>query len=179
MRMRLTMRPAARELGMVMPSLVTVVSLVVVLAALVGFFTVNSGPVGTGSSAQAGEPRRHPGVARSPHRSADPHRMPSQPGPTVRNPGHRSDAYVEVYNNSGFSGLAEMAAARLRDVGWQVVATDDWYGDIPQSTVYYPPGLAHDATELAADLDITRTWPAVSPMRFDRLTVILTSDFGG
>ncbi len=163
---------------MVMPSLVSVVSLVIVVAALVGFLTVDKGPVGTGSSAQAGEPQRHSRAARSPHRPAEPH-TPAQPGPTVRKPGHRSDAYVEVYNNSGFSGLAELAAARLRDVGWQVVATDDWYGDIPQSTVYYPPGFSHDATELAADLDITRTWPAVSPMRFDRLTVILTSDFGG
>jgi hypothetical protein len=32
---------------------------------------------------------------------------------------------------------------------------------------------------LAHDLNITRTWPAVSPMKFDRLTVILTAAVGG
>jgi len=168
---------------MVLPSLVTVVSLVIVAASLVAFFTVDSGPAGAGSPADVARPDRtgqlrDPVPRRSPHspseRSA--HQRPARP---ARTPGTLSDAYVEVYNNSGVSGLAELTAARLQDIGWQVVATDDWYGNIPENTVYYPPELKDQATELANDLNIRRTWPAVSPMKFDRLTVILTGAVGG
>lgn len=85
-------------------------------------------------------------------------------------------ASVEVYNNSGITGLAATAAADLGGAGWDVVATDNWYGDIPQSTVYYPQRLRAQAALLADDLGTTRVMPAVDPMRFDRLTVILTGD---
>jgi hypothetical protein len=84
------------------------------------------------------------------------------------------DAYVEVYNNSAIKGLAARTAAALQDVGWQVVATDNWYGNIPSNTVYYPAKLRSQANLLARDLGIPRMHPAVAPMRFDRLTVILT-----
>ena len=99
--------------------------------------------------------------------------------PTKQSPPPIPDVYVEVYNNAGITGLAAETAARLQDAGWQVVATDNWYGDIPQSTVYYPSHLQAEAQQLARALGITRTWPAVSPMNFDRLTVILTSDYSG
>ena len=83
--------------------------------------------------------------------------------------------YVEVFNNSGISGLAgRVAARRPRTPGWQVVGSDNWYGTIPASTVYYPPRLGRPATLLALDLGIHRMMPAVAPMRLDRLTVILT-----
>ncbi len=165
---------------MVLPSLVTVVSLVVVAAALVAFFTVDSGPAGAGSPADVARSDRtgqlrDPVSRRSPH---SPSKPPAHQRP-ARTPHTLSDAYVEVYNNSGVSGLAELTAARLQDIGWQVVATDDWYGNIPENTVYYPPELKDQATELANDLNIRRTWPAVSPMKFDRLTVILTGAVGG
>ena len=92
---------------------------------------------------------------------------------------HRADpvpkVFVEVYNNSGVTGLAAEKARVLESAGWNVTATDNWYGDIPQSTVYYPGKLQDDARRLAKVLHITRTRPAVSPMQFDRLTVILTS----
>lgn len=86
---------------------------------------------------------------------------------------HR-DAYVEVYNNSTVRGLANQTAAELQDAGWKVVGADNWYGSIPESTVYYPERLHPVAKLLAADLGITRLHTAVAPMRFDRLTVILT-----
>jgi len=82
---------------------------------------------------------------------------------------------VEVYNNSGISGLAADKAALLQDAGWNVAATDNWYGDIVSSTVYYPDGMKSQAARLAKELRITRLRPAISPMQFDRLTVILTS----
>lgn len=89
----------------------------------------------------------------------------------------RSEVYVEVYNNSGISGLAGSTASRASGAGWQVVGSDNWYGTIPASTVYYPERLHDAAKELAEDLGISRLKPAISPMRFDRLTVILTSDY--
>jgi hypothetical protein len=96
-----------------------------------------------------------------------------KPKPEVR----RGEVYVEVYNNSGITGLAGKTAATISGAGWQVVGSDNWYGTIPQSTVYYPERLETAARMLARDLGINRLRPAISPMRFDRLTVILTSDF--
>jgi hypothetical protein len=101
-----------------------------------------------------------------------PKRKP-KPKPEVR----RGEVYVEVYNNSGISGLAGRTAGTISGAGWQVVGSDNWYGTIPESTVYYPDRLETAARMLARDLGIKRLRPAISPMRFDRLTVILTSDY--
>ncbi|HET7072379.1 MAG TPA: LytR C-terminal domain-containing protein [Nocardioides sp.] len=86
----------------------------------------------------------------------------------------RSTVIVEVFNNSSVRGLAGRVATQAAHLGWQVVGSDNWYGTIPSSTVYYPPRLAKAGRQLALDLGIHRTMPAVSPMRLDRLTVILT-----
>jgi hypothetical protein len=86
----------------------------------------------------------------------------------------RSKVLVEVFNNSSVSGLAGRVASQAAQRGWQVVGSDNWYGTIPASTVYYPPRLAKAAHQLSLDLGIRRRMPAVSPMRLDRLTVILT-----
>ena len=96
-------------------------------------------------------------------------------GPSVK----RGETYVEVYNNSGIHGLAGTTAAKAQGAGWQVVGSDNWYGTIEASTVYYPARL-HDAAKLLAkDLGISRLKPSIAPMRGDRLTVILTSDYRG
>jgi hypothetical protein len=94
------------------------------------------------------------------------------PRPTVRR-----TALVEVYNNSGISGLAGRTSRRASGAGWQVVGSDNWYGTIQASTVYYPKRLQPAAKLLARDLGIHRLKPAIAPMRFDRLTVILTRDY--
>ena len=86
----------------------------------------------------------------------------------------RARTYVEVYNNSGISGLAGSTARRVDAAGWQVVGSDNWYGTIPASTVYFPPRLQAQARLLGRDLGINRLRPAIAPMKFDRLTVILT-----
>ena len=111
----------------------------------------------------------------------DPPSRPDRPGRSGPDrddrdePVERRTAPVEVYNNSAITGLAGGTAATLQDTGWQVVATDNWYGDIPNNTVYYPPALADQAELLAGDLGIGRLMPAVDPMRGDALTVILTA----
>jgi LytR cell envelope-related transcriptional attenuator len=90
---------------------------------------------------------------------------------------HRAETYVEVFNNSGIQGLAGSTAARASGAGWQVIGSDNWYGTIPASTVYYPPRLQAAAKLLGKDLGIARIKPAIPPMRGDRLTVILTADY--
>ncbi len=81
---------------------------------------------------------------------------------------------MSVFNNSHVSGLASQVAGRVAQAGWQVAGSDNWYGTIPASTVYYPPRLARAGHLLALDLGIHRTMRAVAPMRLDRLTLILT-----
>ena len=88
----------------------------------------------------------------------------------------RGEVYVEVFNNSGIKGLAAGAAAKATNVGWSVVGEDNWYGVIPTTTVYFPPRLKAEGKQLALDLGIKRTSPAVGAMKLDRLTVILTTD---
>lgn len=93
-----------------------------------------------------------------------------KPKPSVQ----RGKVYVEVYNNSGITGLAGDVADRTSNIGWKVVGSDNWYGTIPGTTVYYPERLKRAAKTLALDLGIRRTALAVDPMRRDRLTLILT-----
>jgi hypothetical protein len=88
----------------------------------------------------------------------------------------KGQVYVEVYNNSGVSGLAGRVATTATQAGWKVVGSDNWYGTIPASTVYYPQRLEAAAKLLALDLGIGRVVPAIDPMDLDRLTVILTAD---
>ena len=88
----------------------------------------------------------------------------------------RGEVYVEVFNNSGIKGLAATTAAKATQVGWSVVGEDNWYGAVPASTVYFPPRLKAAGRQLALDLGIERTAPAVGAMKRDRLTVILTAD---
>ncbi|WP_110206590.1 LytR C-terminal domain-containing protein [Nocardioides daejeonensis] len=108
---------------------------------------------------------------------ATPDPEPTQKPRKTKPPVKRGSIYVEVYNNSNVAGLAGRTAKTATDAGWQVVGSDNWRGTIPASTVYFPPRLERAARLLGKDLGITRLMPAVAPMRFDRLTVILTPDF--
>jgi hypothetical protein len=89
---------------------------------------------------------------------------------------NRATTYVEVYNNSGITGLAGQYAGTAASIGWQVVGSDNWYGTVPTSTVYFPSRLEDAARALALDLGIGRVSPSIDPMRLDRLTVVLTAD---
>jgi hypothetical protein len=86
---------------------------------------------------------------------------------------------VEVYNNTPRKGLADQMAGRARQAGWTVSGVDNWHGKVVESTVYYPPGMVQAANQLARDLGVGRTKPALDNMKMDRLTVILTSDYTG
>lgn len=92
-------------------------------------------------------------------------------------PVRRNKVFVVVFNNSNIKGLAGKTASRAQGAGWNVVGSDNWYGTVDASTVYFGPKLKEAATLLAKDLGIKSVKPAVNPMRADRVTVILTADY--
>jgi LytR cell envelope-related transcriptional attenuator len=89
----------------------------------------------------------------------------------------RSEVLVEVFNNTRVKGLAGGVAAKAKTAGWNVVGSDNWYGTIDGTSVYYPPRLKAAARALGRDLGIKKLRAAEEPMRFDRVTVILTDDY--
>jgi hypothetical protein len=161
-------RPRGRDQrGIVFPSPVMILSIVAVAMAGVAWFATRSH--------DSTEHTVTPTAQQSPstHRSTTTHQAPKHHRP--QKPAlDRSKVLVDVFNNTTVSGLAGRVAGQVSQLGWQVVGSDNWYGTIPATTVYYPPRLAKAGHQLALDLGIHRTLPAVSPMRLDRLTVILT-----
>ena len=159
-------RHARGQRGVVFPSPVMILSIVAVAMAGVAWFATRHH-----------EPTERlvtPAAQQSPSAHASPYHRVKQPHTTTKPAFDRSKVIVEVFNNSSISGLAGRVAAQTAHAGWQVVGSDNWYGTIPASTVYYPPRLTKAGHQLALDLGIHRVMPAVTPMRLDRLTVILT-----
>jgi hypothetical protein len=89
----------------------------------------------------------------------------------------RGQVFVEVFNNTRTKGLAGGVSEKAKAAGWNVVGSDNWYGTVNGTSVYYPPRLKEAAKALGRDLGIKRVRVAEDPMRFDRLTVILTDDY--
>ncbi|MCR6032279.1 LytR family transcriptional regulator [Nocardioides sp. zg-579] len=154
--------------GFVFPSPVVMLSIIAVAMAGIAFVATRGGEP-TEREITTISAKETPSAAPSTP-AAGPTKKPKPAKPPVK----RSEVYVEVYNNSGITGLAGTVSDRAGQAGWQVVGSDNWVGTIPASTVYYPRRLERAAKLLALDLGIDRTMPAVDPMRLDRLTVILT-----
>jgi len=152
--------------GVVFPSPVVILSVIAVAMAGVAFVVTRDSAPEDRQIATVSVPEE---TATTPTPTAEPEPT-KPPKPEV----DRSKVYVVVFNNSNVTGLAGTVAAKASQIGWQVVGSDNWYGTIPASTVYYPKRLAREGKLLALDLGIQRTAPAVDPMRLDRLTVILT-----
>jgi hypothetical protein len=152
--------------GVVFPSPVIILSILAVTMAGVAWVATRHHP----STERLVTPtsQHSPSVQQPTHHPRTHHVTPQKPAVD------RSKVVVEVFNNSQVSHLASTVAVRAAHAGWQVVGSDNWYGTIPASTVYFPPRLAAAGHLLALDLGIQRVMPAVAPMRFDRLTVILT-----
>lgn len=160
------------EHGFVLPTRLMVFSISVVALAGLAFVAGLSGgdKQNTVDPASVSQPMPTPTVTIT---ESTPSVAPPTQAPVVR----KGKVYVEVYNNSNVKGLAGRTGTRAQRAGWNVVGTDNWYGTVDVSTVYYGPRLKAAATLLAHDLGITKVKPAVAPMRFDRLTVILTGEF--
>jgi hypothetical protein len=161
------------ERGVAFPSPLVMLSVLAVAMASITFVaTRDQAPterrVDTATIASAGQ---------TPSPTAEPAPTPTKtPKPKPKPQLERGEVYVEVYNNSGIRGLAAETAAKATGVGWAVVGEDNWQGLIPTSTVYFPPRLKAAGKQLALDLGIKRTAPAVGVMKRDRLTIILTAD---
>jgi hypothetical protein len=162
---------ARNQRGAVFPSPVVILSVLAVAMAAVAFVATRGSEPTEREVTTVVREQPSPSAAGSPSASYSPSVKP-KPKPTVQ----RGKVYVEVYNNSGITGLAGQVADRATDIGWQVVGSDNWYGTIPATTVYYPQRLKAAAKKLALDLGIQRTALAVDPMRRDRLTLILTDE---
>jgi hypothetical protein len=155
--------------GVVFPSPVVMLSVIAVAMAAVAFVATRGGEPTEREVTTVSNPR----PSETPTPTATPTKdEPAKPAkPAVK----RGKVYVEVYNNSGITGLAGRVADRATTVGWQVVGSDNWYGTVPTTTVYYPQRLKAAAKVLALDLGVQRTAPAVGAMKLDRLTLILTA----
>ena len=157
---------ARDERGVVFPSPVVILSVIAVAMAGIAFVATRDGAPEEKQISTISQPE----TTSSPTAAAS-----TEPAKPKKPKVDRSKVYVVVFNNSNVAGLAGNVAARASQIGWQVVGSDNWYGTIPASTVYYPKRLARAGKLLALDLGIQRTAPAVDPMRLDRLTVILTA----
>ena len=160
--------------GVVMPSPVVMLTVIAVAMAGIAFVATRGGEPTerelTPVARDDDRPSQSPSPTYAPTKKAEPVKKP----PAIQ----RAKVYVEGYNNSGITGLAGGVGEKANGMGWQVVGTDNWYGTIPATTVYYPSQLKAAGKQLALDLGIKRTAPAVDPMRQDRLTVILTAPLG-
>jgi hypothetical protein len=155
---------------MAMPSAVTLGSLAFVAVAGIGLAVVVTADDDAPTSTVADTGPTQPSADKTPEDAGKPdHRRRHESTDAV------PKTLVDVFNNSGVSGLAADRATYLQGAGWNVAGTDNWYGDIADNTVYFPPKMRADAATLADALGYDRVRPAVSPMQFDRLTVIITS----
>jgi len=157
--------------GIVFPSPVMILSIIAVAMAGVAWFATRHH--------EPTEQRVTPSSAeQSPSSDASTYTPPKTQHHKPQKPAFdRSKFPVSVFNNSTVSGLAGRVASQTSHLGWQVVGSDNWYGTIPASTVYYPARLHAQAKLLGKDLGISRLKPSIAPMRGDRLTVILTRDY--
>jgi hypothetical protein len=165
--------PARGERGFALSSPLALLSVGAVVLAGAAFVATNGSEPEAKPAAASSRVTARPTPTRTATAPAPVVRTKKKPKPVVQ----RGDTYVTVFNNSGISGLAGSTAARAQGAGWQVVGSDNWYGTIAASTVYYPDRLHDAATLLAKDLGISRIKPAIAPMQGDRLTVILTRDY--
>ena len=160
---------SSRGNGVVFPSPVVILSILAVALAAVAFVATRGGEPTEREIATPVRQKSSVTASPSPEPTPEPTKKPK---PAIK----RSKVFVEVYNNSGVTGLAGQVGSQATAVGWQVVGTDNWYGNIPTNTVYYPDRLKRAAKQLALDLGIARTAPADGAMKLDRLTIILTAE---
>lgn len=163
------------DAGVAFPSPVVILSLVAVVMASVSFVATRDQAPAEQQITTVAEPSASASPS-EPEVAAATKPIEKKKQEPKEEPLDRSAVYVVVFNNSGITGLAGQYSGAATNLGWQVVGSDNWYGTIPTSTVYYPAQLAEAGQQLALDLGIGRVAPAVDPMSPDRLTVILTAD---
>lgn len=161
--------PARDERGVAMPTPVVLLSAAAVVLAVLAFvFTGHDQPAEKEITPTAS------GHSASPSPSASPSATP-KPKPKPK-PLDRGRINVVVFNDTNIRGLASTVSAKAAGIGWKVLGSDNWMGTVPANTVYYPPKMKRAGEQLALDLGIKRTHPAIEgSMQDDRLTIVLTT----
>jgi cytoskeletal protein RodZ len=97
---------------------------------------------------------------------------------TTKSAAKVGDLEVVVLNGTSRKGLAATVAATLRDKGWTVALVSNFSGNVPATTVYYPPGAQADAEAAAAGLPTEpRVRPRFGNLSTTRLTVVVTDSY--
>ena len=164
------------ERGVVLPT--RLLALCISAVAVAGLVFVANDPDKPSTDQTASPADSQPSQA--PSASASTTSKPAKPARHAKpkpKPIKRGEVFVEVFNNTRIKGLAGGVAEKAQAAGWNVVGSDNWYGTVDGTSVYFPPRLKQAAKELGRDLGIKRLRPAEEPMRFDRVTVILTDDY--
>jgi hypothetical protein len=168
--------PTRSQRGAVLPSPVVLLSIVAVALAAVAFVTTRGeAPTERDVTATkaAATPSASAGATGAP--AADP--TPTAPAEKPKKQQvKRGNHAVVVFNNTSTTGLAGRVAETVTQAGWKLAATDNWYGTVPATTVYYPAGKKAAGRLLALDLGVARVLPAErgSDMSSSNLTLILT-----
>jgi hypothetical protein len=160
------------ERGVVLPTRLLALSISAVAAGVL-VYLVNDPDQPPSDQATATVTRSSPSATPTPTAPTVTKTAPK--APVIR----RGKTLVEIFNNTRTKGLAGRTSAKAQAAGWHVVGTDNWYGTIDGTTVYYPPKYEAAARALGRDLGIRKIKPAEEPLRFDRITVILTDDYQG
>ena len=105
--------------------------------------------------------------------------VPTLPGTPTPTPAPAVEKVpVIVLNQTPVRGLAATFQEQLEAGGWTVAGIDDFRGNVPATTVYFPPGLRPVAKALMAQFpEIGRIRPAFTGISTTQLTVILGKDF--
>jgi len=170
----MTLMPKRDERGVVLPTrlLALCVSAVAVAALVFVANDPDQTPADRTATPTVSKPSSTPSA--TPTKEALPAKKPVKKKPKKVK---RGEVYVVIFNNTRTPGLAGGVAGKAKLAGWNVVGSDNWYGTVDGTSVYFPPRLKDAAKALGKDLGIARVRPAEEPMQFDRLTVILTDDY--
>lgn len=85
---------------------------------------------------------------------------------------------VGVANQTSVEGLELDATERIEAGGWEVAATSPFTGNVPETTVYFPPGMEESAEALSRQFpEIGRVRPTFEGVNQTRLVIVLVEDY--
>lgn len=124
------------------------------------------------------DPTSDPTSDRAPDPTPDPTPEAAETDETDGTADAPGSVEVVVLNQTTRKGLAAVFQDVLEHGGWEVKRIGDFRGNVPVTTVYYPPGFKAEAEALAAEFDqVDRIRPAFPGAAKKRLTVILCKDY--
>jgi hypothetical protein len=178
---------SSRDLaGALVPSLLAVLAVTALITALVVWRgedpdtilranAATDGPPAAPISSASGSPASRPPASSPPPSSTKPAAATTAPAKPVDVVG---DLEVVVLNQTSRGGLAATVAEQLRSKGWTVAHTGNFRGQVPATTVYYPPGGKAAARAAARGLPTQpRVLPRFGNLSTTRLTVVVTDSY--